>query len=239
MTTKEVASGVHHVVRGLVNAFLVEADDGLAIIDSGLPKNAEAFLASIGQLGHRAADVSSIVVTHHHVDHVGSLAALAGATGAVVYAPAADAAIIRGEANPPRPNPSSILGRLTTSLVARFGPSADPATIDHEVVDGEILAVAGGLRAVHTPGHTAGQTSFLLSRDGGVLFVGDAASTLVGRLGPPVRGVESFHTEDPAEANRSFRKLAALEFEIALVGHGPPILRNAADRFRARLAESG
>jgi glyoxylase-like metal-dependent hydrolase (beta-lactamase superfamily II) len=234
MTPRELAPGIHRIVKGFVNAFLVEADDGLTIVDSGLPKGGEVFLRAIRGLGRDATEVRSILITHHHVDHVGSLAALGRATGATVYAPAADAAIIRGESPRPRVNPPSAVGRLTTSLVARFGPEADPAGIDHEVVDGQVLPVAGGIRAIHTPGHTAGQTSYLLPRDGGVLFVGDAAANLMGRLGPPVRGVQSFHTEDLDEARRSFRKLGELEFDVALVGHGSPILSRASERFRAQ-----
>lgn len=232
---KELAPGVHHVIKGFVNAFLVESDDGLTIIDSGLKNGAPAFVAAMQALGRSPEDVRSILITHHHVDHRGSLAALANATGARVYAPAADAGIIRGAVPSPHPAPPSLVGRLTVSVVDRFGPAVEGARVDHEVVDGEVLPVAGGVTAIHTPGHTAGQTSYLLPRDGGILFVGDAAETLSGGPRPPVRGIASFHTEDRDEARRSFRKLAALDFEMALPGHGTPILEGASDRFRAEV----
>jgi glyoxylase-like metal-dependent hydrolase (beta-lactamase superfamily II) len=237
--TKELAPGIHHVISGFVNAYLIEADDGLTIVDSGLRNRARAFVAVMKALSRSPGDVRSILITHHHVDHRGSLAALATATGATVYAPTADAAIIRGAAPAPHPVPPSMFGRLTVSVVERFAPDVQDARVDHEVADGETLPVAGGIFAIHTPGHTAGQTSYLLARDGGILFVGDAAETLTGRPRPPVRGMASFHTEDLDEAARSFRKLAALDFDMALPGHGKPILGGASDRFRAEIGGEG
>lgn len=235
----ELAPGVHHVIKGFVNAYLVEADDGLTIVDSGVKKRAPAFLALLKALGRQADEVRSILITHHHVDHRGSLAALAEATGATVYAPAADAAIIRGVEAAPHPTPPSLFGRLTVSVVERFGPSVDGTAVHREVTDGETLPMAGGISVIHTPGHTAGQTSYLLSRDGGILFVGDAAETLTGRPRPPVHGMASFHTEDHDEARRSFRKLATLEFDTALPGHGRPIVGGASERFRAQAESKG
>jgi glyoxylase-like metal-dependent hydrolase (beta-lactamase superfamily II) len=235
----ELAPGVHHVIKGIVNAYLIEGDDGVTIVDSGLRNRMQTFVSAIEAMGRKPEDVRSILVTHHHVDHRGSLAALAAATGAAVFAPAADAGIIRGAEPAPRPAPANLLGRLTVSMVERFGPQVEDARVDHEVTDRQTLPVAGGMQAIHTPGHTAGQTSYLLPRDGGILFVGDAAETLTGRPRPPVRGVASYHTEDRDEARRSFRKLAELEFDVALPGHGAPILREASDRFRAEVASLG
>ena len=79
---------------------------------------------------------------------------------------------------------------------------------------------------IHTPGHTPGHVSLLLQRDGGVLFVGDAAANLLGRLGRP------FVSTDPAAVAASAARLAALDFEIAVFGHGTAIRGGAALRFR-------
>ncbi|HMB02744.1 MAG TPA: hypothetical protein VKP69_03270, partial [Isosphaeraceae bacterium] len=53
----------------------------------------------------------------------------------------------------------------------------DPTEIEHEVGDGEMLA--NGLRAVHVPGHCAGQLAFLWPQHGGVLIAADAAAHIV------------------------------------------------------------
>jgi glyoxylase-like metal-dependent hydrolase (beta-lactamase superfamily II) len=117
------------------------------------------------------------------------------------------------------------------SAVARLsaGRPSQPGVrvaVEHEVYDGETLPFAG-LRAVHTPGHTAGHLALLLPRDGGVLFVGDAATDFV-RLGwGPIY-------EDVREGRESLVKLAALDFQVAAFAHGRAIRAHAGARFRAR-----
>lgn len=86
-----------------------------------------------------------------------------------------------------------------------------------------------GRAAVHTPGHTAGHVSYLLDRAGGVLFVGDAAGG--GRAGK-VRRTPRMFTDDMASAARSVTRLAELEFEVAVFGHGRAITGRAVDQFR-------
>ncbi len=103
-----------------------------------------------------------------------------------------------------------------------------PAPIDRELADGDEIG-STGLRAIHTPGHTSGHMSFLWPGQGGVLFVGDALANNLGRLN------FGYSCEDMDAAKRSFRKLAQLDFETAVFGHGLTIKRNAAERFRQKL----
>jgi glyoxylase-like metal-dependent hydrolase (beta-lactamase superfamily II) len=99
------------------------------------------------------------------------------------------------------------------------------------VADGEELPW-DGLLALRTPGHSAGHLALLLPRDGGVLFVGDAATNF-GRLswGPVY--------EDVAEGERSLRRLAALDFEVAAFAHGRTMRSGASARFRRRWPPEG
>ncbi len=85
-----------------------------------------------------------------------------------------------------------------------------------------------GLQIIGTPGHTAGHVSFLLDRDGGVLFAGDAAAG----AGTKVRRTPRLLTDDAAAADASVRRLAELRFEVAVFGHGGAVTAAAADRFR-------
>lgn len=57
----------------------------------------------------------------------------------------------------------------------------EPAEIDELVRDGELLDVAGGMRVIRFPGHSAGQVGYLWERHGG-LFAGDVAANQLGRL---------------------------------------------------------
>ncbi|MGH2784811.1 MAG: MBL fold metallo-hydrolase [Actinomycetota bacterium] len=168
----------------------------------------------------------NIVITHHHVDHVGSLVELAR-DGVTVWAHAADAAVIRGEVPPPVPPGRHVLDQLGIAGIRTFGPKAKPARVDREVGDGEELPIAGGLIAYHTPGHTAGHLSFLMPSKR-VLFVGDAAARMLGRLAPPF----GLYTEDHEATKRSIAKLAALDFDVACFGHGRVLKGGAAAAFR-------
>jgi glyoxylase-like metal-dependent hydrolase (beta-lactamase superfamily II) len=233
---EEIVPGLHRVLKGYVNAYSVEDEDGLVLIDTGLPQRAPRVIAALRELDRSPSDVKVILITHHHSDHVGSLADLVTLTGATVYVHPADRPIVRGDRQPPGPNPAKLSGRTLGPLIMRLRNSrADPARVDHELVDGQDLDLAGGIRAIHTPGHTAGQTSFLWNRHGGVLIAGDAAGARGRRVAPPIGALFGMFTEDIEEARRSFRKLADLEFEVAVFGHGNPIRERASEAFRGSL----
>ena len=169
-----------------------------------------------------------ILATHCHADHAGGLAELKDATGAPAYMYPTDAEMVRvGRALRPLTPTPGLLNRATFWLFLRNGPETLPATaVEHEVTDGKVLPLAGGIRAVHVPGHCAGQLAFLWPRHGGVLFAADAAANVAGLLGL------SPGYEDLEEGKRSAEKLTALNFEAACFGHGPAIRRGAWARFR-------
>jgi glyoxylase-like metal-dependent hydrolase (beta-lactamase superfamily II) len=147
---------------------------------------------------------------------------------APAYMHPADAEMVRvGRAlRPLTPTPGP-LNRAVFWLFLRNGPKTLPATgVEHEVSDGEVLPFAGGIRAVHAPGHCAGQLAFFWPRHGGVLFAADAATNVAGLL-----GLSPGH-EDLEEGRRSAKKLAELDFETACFGHGRAIRRGASARFR-------
>ncbi|MBI1886416.1 MAG: MBL fold metallo-hydrolase [Chloroflexi bacterium] len=233
---EEIVPGVYGISISMsyVRAYLLEADGGLALVDTGLPGRRDFILAELSRLGRQAADVKHILITHYHVDHTGSLAALKDATGAAVYVHPGDAPYVRGEKPPEGPFPRTFLQRVIGTVMARMGPAAPAAAVDHEVSDGEQLGIADGLRVIYTPGHTPGHTSLLTPRHGGVLFVGDAAANIFGRLGPPF-GV---FTHDMDQAIESMRKLAELEFEVACFGHGRVLKGKASAAFRRYLEKA-
>jgi glyoxylase-like metal-dependent hydrolase (beta-lactamase superfamily II) len=232
MAAEEIVSGVYGIgmAMGYVNAFLIVDEGGLALVDSGLAKRKDTILSAVAGAGKQPADLKHILITHHHIDHIGSLADLKEATAASCYVHPADSPIVRGDQPQPGPNPESLLGKLAGPILERLSTPAPPVAVDVEVADGEELPIAGGIKAVHTPGHTPGHLSYLLPSKK-VLFVGDAAANLL-RLGLPL----GMYTADRQQAKESIRKLAALEFDIACFGHGRVLKGEANLRFR-RLAE--
>lgn len=227
MTARPIVPGLWELKLGFVNAFLLDTGQGLALVDTGVAGSAPKIVEAVHSIGKKPDDVRAVLVTHCHSDHAGGLAELKRLTGAPATMHAADAAMVRqGQAlRPLRPSPgllNTLVGRL---LVSAAPTEVEPAEIEHEAADGEDLPC--GLRAVHVPGHCAGQLAFFWPRHGGVLLAADAAANAV-RL-----ALSPFH-EDLDEGLRSLAKLSALEFEVACFGHGRPITAGASARFRRK-----
>jgi glyoxylase-like metal-dependent hydrolase (beta-lactamase superfamily II) len=228
MALKQILPSLYRVPLRGVNAFLIDdAEDGLILVDTGTPKAPERILTALRELGRLPSDVRHVLVTHCHVDHAGGLAELKEATGAPAYMHPEDATMVRsGRALRPLTPTPGLFNKAIVWLVMRKAPQTLRATeVEHEVADGEVLPLAGGVRAIHVPGHCAGQLAFLWPRHGGVLFAADSAANVVGLRLAPVY-------EDLEEGKRSVKKLAGLDFEAACFGHGGAILTTASDRFR-------
>ena len=73
-----------------------------------------------------------------------------------------------------------ILNRILFQLFVKDLLPVPRTTVDRHVGDGEVMDDLDGLQVIHTPGHCAGQVAFLWPREGGVLFVGDAAANTLG-----------------------------------------------------------
>jgi len=82
----EIMSGIHHIegIRGS-NVYLL-VDDKLALIDTGMAGNSDIVLKYIKRLGREPAELASIIITHGHFDHMGSLYKLRDITGAQTIA---------------------------------------------------------------------------------------------------------------------------------------------------------
>jgi len=227
VAVKQIVPGLFELSLGIVNVFLLESENGWALIDTGVPNSADQILAAFKQIGNQPTDIRHIIITHGHPDHIGSLAALKRATNAATYIHPADAPIARtGTGFRPLTPAPGFMTRLMFRLLIRPAPPIDGAVIDHEVNDGDVLPIAGGLTALHTPGHCAGHLALRWPQQQ-VLFVGDACAHLP-RLG------WSLGYENIEVGKQSLERLAKLDFEVACFGHGKTILQDASKQFRKR-----
>jgi glyoxylase-like metal-dependent hydrolase (beta-lactamase superfamily II) len=233
---REVAPGLYEVALGYVNAFIVAEEEGLTVIDTGRADSVAKIVEAIGEVGRQPADVGHILVTHAHFDHAGGLAELKRLTGGTAVMHPADAILV-GSGRALRPAFGRVAPGMLNKLFARLFLKNPVATveltlIEVQVLDGTTVPAAGGMTAVHVPGHSLGQLAFLWPKHGGVLFAADAAMNMLGlRLMPG--------HEDVAVSQESVHKLAGLEFEIACFGHGRAIVGGAGERFRRKWGKSG
>ena len=229
MSIQQVIPNVYSISIGSVNVFLLEdEDDGLILIDTGNPGSEDLILQSIRKIGKHLTDIKHILVTHSHADHTGSLAALKKSTNAQTYMHSIDAELVKAGKTLRSLAPSpGLMARILFWLFIRPSPTIEPIEIENEVSDGDIIQLAGGIKAIHVPGHCAGQLAFLWPKQKGVLF---AADTCINKMGLGL----SIGYEDIEEGKRSLHKLANLEFETALFSHGNAIIIGASKRFKEK-----
>jgi glyoxylase-like metal-dependent hydrolase (beta-lactamase superfamily II) len=216
-----IAPGIY-AIPGLKmgRSYLVEGDGGLALVDTSSSDVAAKILDAIAAIGRRPDELRAIVATHYHYDHTGNAAALVERTGARLCVHEADVPYVDGT-TPWMPM------RGPWSFLDRFGPAPYALNINYVLRDGDELQYAGGLRVLHAPGHTPGHIA-LYSSERRVLFAGDALMNTFGlRLPMPMS------SHDMGQARASVARLAELEFDVALPGHGAPIVGRASEKVRA------
>jgi hydroxyacylglutathione hydrolase len=208
MWLMQLADGVFKVdgVR-VANVYLVVTQDGILLVDTGMPGNARRILRFIERLGQQPRDLRDIVLTHCDIDHVGSVAEFKARTGARVAIHELDAPVLSGEHHPQKFG----LAMVALYRLLRFRPIAP----DLRLRDGDPI---GGLKVIHVAGHTAG--SIALARDDGVVFSGDALrSDKHGNVLPP----DPRLALDPAQASVSAELIKARYARLLLTGHGAAV----------------
>ncbi len=221
---REIVPGLYQVRTRGSRCYLI-VEDEITLIDSGNPGSGERILTALKELGRSPADIARILITHYHIDHVGGLPEIQkfapGKTGVHI----AEAAHVESDQPLPNPFQHPLLAKVIQPYLLRNDPGR--ARVDVVLQDGDELPALGGLRIVHTPGHTAGHISILFPNRG-VLLVGDSMQYKFGRLMLPSR----LFSEDMTEAAASIRKMAGLEFETLVFSHFRPILGGADQRAR-------
>ncbi|KAE8762540.1 MBL fold metallo-hydrolase [Georgenia thermotolerans] len=228
MLHRNVAEGVHRLEHAYVNCYLIEDDDGVTVVDAGLPAFWPLLGRALRELGHRPRDVRALVLTHAHFDHVGVARRLQRRLGVPVWAHEREHYLAAHPYRYAHENVRAIYPlryphdiKLLAAM-ARAGALWVRGVRDTRPLEpGTTLDVPGRPQVIFTPGHTFGHCALSLPR--GVLVSGDALVTLdpyTARTGPRI--IAGAATADSAMALRSLDALAATGAQVVLPGHGEP-----------------
>ena len=146
------------------SSHLIDTGDGLIIIDPGYSESLHIIVDNIWELGFKPKDIKYIVVSHAHLDHMDSVAALTEMTGAKTFIGKDDLPLLTGE--------------IYHYPLKTFEP-------DVLLNDGDVISLGNvNIRCVSTPGHTDGTMSFFFDVTGGKrtyragMFGGAGSNTL-------------------------------------------------------------
>lgn len=228
--THEVAADLAYKRLAIVNVAFYglphSGDRGWVLIDAALPGTA-------GRIAHAAAErfgpdarPAAIVMTHGHFDHNSALEELAERWDAPVYAHALERPYLDGRAAYPPPDPT--VGGGLMSLLSPLYPRG-PVNVGsrlHTLPSDGSVPFMPGWAWLHTPGHAPGHVSLWREVDR-TLIVGDAFITTAQESAyaaatqrPELHGPPLYFTPDWVAAKSSVERLAALEPETAVTGHG-------------------
>ncbi|MFC5471702.1 MBL fold metallo-hydrolase [Cohnella suwonensis] len=196
-----------------INCYLVEEDDGLTLIDAGMPFAAKGIEEAIRATGK---PLVRMLLTHAHDDHIGAVPYLKERH------PEARVGISRRDESLLRGDLSLLPGEAQTPIKGSV-PKKTPFQADFLFGDGDVI---GSLRAIATPGHTPGHFAFY-EPEGRVLIGGDAFQSKGGfavsgtiKWKFPFPALATWHA---ATAIESAVRVRELDPAVLLVGHGPAV----------------
>jgi glyoxylase-like metal-dependent hydrolase (beta-lactamase superfamily II) len=217
------AEGVVRIGTDLCNWFLIEAAGRVVVVDTGFAAYRHQLEPGLAALGRSPADVEAVVITHAHGDHTGSAEPLRRELGVAVHIHEADADRARSGSAKGRTQ-----GRTLPYLrhphawrfLVHFATAGTPEPVGELETFGDGDELPGGLRAIHTGGHTPGHCVFH-HPERGLLFAGDLICTtnpLTGGSGPQLLP-RALNLASGTMLD-SLSKLEALEAGTILFGHG-------------------
>lgn len=221
--------------RQTITPVLIQDEQDTILVDCGYPDFIDHLAEAAGRYDIKLDSLTRLIVTHHDVDHIGSLAALKRAyPGVEIIAHELDVPYVEGSRRSLRVEQAEAsLDALPDAekpgaeSFIRFLQSVEPAAVDRAVSHGEKLPWCGGIEIVHTPGHMPGHISLYLAASK-TLIAGDAVVIEEGKLAI----ANPAYTLDMDAAIRSIQLLLDYDIERIVCYHGGRFHKDAGQALR-------
>ena len=228
-STFEVAADLAYQRQAIVNIVLVgvPASNHWVLIDAGMQGMSRRIQNAATERFGKNLPPKAIILTHGHFDHIGNLEHLAQEWNVPIYASSEETPYLDGSLSYPPPDPTVGGGVMAvTSPLFPRGP-IDVSRWLRPLPEKGIVPEMPGWRWLATPGHSPGHISLWREEDR-TLIAGDAFVTTrqeslyaVARQKPEIHGPPMYYTPDWDRARDSVRRLADLDPNLVITGHGP------------------
>ncbi len=202
--------------------YLIKENGKYLVVDTGLKGNSGLFGKILQENGVDPADISLIVITHVHYDHVGNLAWLKARCQAPVLVSNIESGMLE-EGKSVTPSGTIFLTRIISEIGKVYNPFAAYDPVKPDLIFSDFISlVEYGFSAViiPTPGHTAGSISVIFGS--GEAFVGDTCFRFYNG-----KSVFPVFANDVHTLLKSWRTLLDSEAMVFYPGHGRPFKRDA------------
>lgn len=226
----KLAPRLHRLGNDIVASYLVDAPEGVTLIDAGMPGHWKDLQEEMATIGRPLSDIKGLILTHGDSDHIGFAERLRTEHGVPVFVHSADAERTRTGAKPKTPMGPSRLGPMLGFFAYGIRKRALRPVYVEEVqviADGDVLDLPGAPLIIGMPGHSPGSVAVHVPLVDAV-FVGDALTTRHVLTGHDGAQPAPF-TDDPAGADASLDRLAEVSASWVLPGHGAPWHGSPAD----------
>jgi metallo-beta-lactamase class B len=214
-----IVGNIHYVGAANIASYLITTPQGHILIDTGMTEMHDVIRNNVATLGFKTSDIRIMLSSHAHFDHIAGHAAMKKLTGAQVMAMAGDAeALESGKDN-------SALGAI----------GWEPVKVDRVLKHGDTVSLGGvTLRAVHSPGHTQGATTWVTTvEDRGRRYVVAFLGGMTPNGGVPLLD-NPRHKTVIEDTHRMFGRLKAEKVpDIYLVGHPQAMFEGKVARLKA------
>ena len=214
-----------------MNATLIWDDKNVILIDAGLPGQIENIREEVEKAGVSFDRINKIIITHHDLDHIGSLSS-------IVKNSKSEIEVLAHSGERPYIEGDKIGIKITPERLSSMPDSMKETIkqlktkVNRIVKDEENLPYCGGIEVIYTPGHTPGHICLYL-RKYKALVTGDAMNVVNNEL----IGPNPEYTFDMKQAIESLKKLTKYDIETVICYHGGVFTKSSNERI-AKLANS-